>query len=675
MGFSDALRYLSRLYRRSSKSNRSNITAPSVQTKPPTNDPKHTQTCPFVTVIEPRQEDRKLADNHIPRIPSNQLIDRIQPSQALAESRQVVRESKIPIETVKKARTPPKSHFENLQIEISSGRIRGSSVYKSRVLDHSEDKILSDGLRGAIGDENHQGTAGPVPSKDDCVESNPGHNSSKPKREFSNQTLLSDESSDTVQRNPSKRCRSPIATMDSKILSENDSQFSDIQSIRGSCMISSDNILKPSGLFAFSERDPNSCSRSESHRSCDGSAQSTCVPVPSRISTRSSENISNRIVSDTTIPQRHTLRSTVLNRLRISIDVLGIVLPTKSQENIPNPVEEAAGSPRRSDSFLGRIRSVKSNLGLNRNNSGRRALRRIQTFANLPVQYHIGELRGKRLQDLARLGGLSYLNLPEGYGPRNLALPTCFASTMGYLLENGVGVYDLHDSHDNNDVVLSLYSEYANQVLSAALKTDTIDKTTRAVRPPTTFVPQLGNHSGRNTGFMHDVSMVFRHLLCGIPGGILGSVYLGEVLQRIQQHEFKTSLVIKDPYRSEYRLDLPLPTAAKIRLIALALTGLTNDLQLNLICAVFGLLSFTVDENAKICNAPDYKNNSCSILPDSQSLDRIFSFVLVDPRSITLIPDGDSNLKDTRICYEGLVKMIIDHWKDIYMQLTWMEGF
>ncbi|EDN05918.1 predicted protein [Histoplasma mississippiense (nom. inval.)] len=563
MGFSEVLRYLSRLYRRSSKNNRSNITAPSVQTKPPpTNDPKHTQTCPFVTAIEPRQEDRKVADNHIPRIPSNQQIDGIQPSQALVESRQVVRECKFPIEAVKKARTPPKSHFENLQIEKSSGRIRGSPVCKSRVSDHSEDKILSDGLRGAIGDENHQGTAGPALSKDDCVESNPRRNSSKSKRQFSNQTLLSDESSDTVQRNPSKRCRSPIATMDSKILSENNSQFSDIQSIRRSYMISSDDILKPSGLFAFSERDPNSCSCNESHRSCDGSAQST--------------------------------------------------------------PEEAAGSPSRSGSFLDRIRSVKSNLGLNRNNSGRRALRRIQTFANLPVQYHIGELRGKGLQDLARLGGLSYLNLPEGYGPRNLALPTCFASTMGYLLENGIGVYDLHDFHNNNDIVLSLYSKYANQVLSAALKTDTIDKTTRAVRPPTAFVPQLGNPSGRNTDFIHDVSMVFRHLLWGIPGGILGSVYLGEVLQRIQQHEFKTSLVIKDPYRSEYRLDLPLPTAAKIRLIALALAGLTNDLQLDLICAVFGLLSFTVDENAKICNAPDYKNNSCSILPDSQSLDRIF---------------------------------------------------
>lgn len=339
MGFSEALRYLSRLYRRSSKINRSNITAPSVQTKPPTNDPKYTQTCPFVTVIEPRQEGRKVADNHLPRIPSDQQIDGIQPSRALVESRQVVRESKIPIETVKKARTPPKSHFENLQIEKSSGRIRGSPVCKSRVSDHSEDKILSDGLRGAIGDENHQGTAGPAPSKDDCVGSNPGRNSSKSKRQFSNQTLLSDESSDTVQRSPSKRCRSPIATMDSKILSENDSQFSDIQSIRGSCMISPDDILKPSGLFAFSERDPNSCSRNESHRSCDGSAQSTCAQVPSRISTRSSENISNRIVSDTTIPQRHTLRSMVLNRLRISIDVLEIVLPTKSQENISNPGE------------------------------------------------------------------------------------------------------------------------------------------------------------------------------------------------------------------------------------------------------------------------------------------------------------------------------------------------
>lgn len=102
------------------------------------------------------------------------------------------------------------------------------------------------------------------------------------------------------------------------------------------------------------------------------------------------------------------------------------------------PVEEEDDLPKRSNSLLGRIRSVKSSLALNRKNSGRRVLRRIKTIANLAVQYPIGELKGKSLEDLARLGGLGYLNLPEGYGPRTLALPICFASAMGYLLEHGM---------------------------------------------------------------------------------------------------------------------------------------------------------------------------------------------------------------------------------------------
>ncbi|PGG96423.1 hypothetical protein GX51_07829 [Blastomyces parvus] len=674
MGISEALCYLSRFSRRRSKHKLSSSALSPIQTEPTINDPKHAQTSPFVTVIEPRQEYLNVTDNA-----SDQQIRESRLAQALAAQPpeiQAVRGSGYPIEPVKKASTPSKSAFEVLRIEKSGSRSQGSPIRMSQASNNTEDEILpANRLSFEIGDENHKSTASLSKSEDACLEDNHQNKRNDSTRQLSNQTLLSDGSCATVQRNPSKRCRSPIATVDLRIPSENDSPFSDRHAIRSRHgRSSSDDVLKPSGPLAFVERVPNSCSSSEPHHQDTGRAQQAHGSAPSAIPRRSSDIISNRIVSGTPIPQRDALRFTASKRLHTSAAVLEIVLPSKSQDEAIYLVERD-GLPKRSDSFLGRIRSVKSNLALARKKSNRRALRRIQTFANLPVQYYIGELKGKRLDDLARFGGLSYLDLPEGYGPRKLALPTCFASTIGYLLENGIGIYNLHQKHDDNDVVLSLYSQYAHQVLSAAMRKDTIDKTTRAVRQPNALVPPPDNPSGSNTRFIHDVSTVFKHLLCGIPGGILGSVYLGKVLRQIQQHEFITPSVMKDPHRMEYRPDLPLPTAAKIRLIALALAALTSDMQLDLICAVFGLLAFTVDENAKIRNAPDYNNNNYCILPDSELLDGIFSFVLVDPRSTAVTADENFILKDAGAHYEGLVKMIVDHWKDIYVQLSWMEGF
>ncbi|EGE81012.1 hypothetical protein RJZ56_001205 [Blastomyces dermatitidis] len=663
MGFSKALRWFSR---RRSKHKRSNSTTSPIQTEPTISDPKHSQTSPFVTVIEPSQEDLNATDNLVSNA-SNQQIGESRQAQALVQApeHQAVLDSGHPVEPVKKASTPSRSAFENLQIEKSGGRSQGSPIRICQSSNDHEDEILpASSLSSEIEDENHKSTAGLSKGKDVCLEYNQENKPNESTRQLSNETMLSDVSCATVQRNPSRYCQSPIATVDFRIPSENDSPFSDRHAIgRRPDMSGSENVLKPSGSLALVERGPSTCSSSEPHR-----------PDTRRVPRRSSDIISNRIVSGTAVPQRDTLRSTASNRLHTSVEVLEIVLPSKSQDEATN-LAEGDSLPKRSDSFLGRIRSVKSNLGLNCRNSNRRTLRRIQTFANLPRQYHIGDLNGKGLEELARLGGLSYLDLPEGYGPRKLALPTCFASTMGYLLENGIGIYDLHQKHDDNDVVRSLYSEYAHQVLSAAMRKDTIDKTTRAVRQPNALVPPLDKPSGRNMRFIHDVSTVFKHLLCGIPGGILGSVYLGKVLRQIQQHEFKTFSVIKDPHRREYRPDLPLPKAAKIRLIALALAALTSDMQLDFICAIFGLLAFTADENAKVRNAPDYNNNSFFTLPDSESLDGIFGFVLVDPSSAPLIPDENFILQDPGICYEGLVKMIIDHWKDIYVQLSWMEGF
>ncbi|OJD14660.1 hypothetical protein AJ78_05013 [Emergomyces pasteurianus Ep9510] len=666
MGFSEALRYLSRFYRRGSKHKQNSTTSP-VQTDLAPNDPTCVQTGPTAIASEPGQEDLQVEGDPVRSASDHQILEN-QPSQG-------IQEIKGPIEPVKKANTPSKSPFENLQIEKSGGRSRGSPI-RSLVSDSSKHEISpANRITSETRDEDYKCVTGPAERKHAYVESEMEHNPSQSTRQSSNQTLLSDKSCATVQHDPSKRCRSPIATIDFRIPSENDSPFSDRHAIpKRPDRTSSDDVFKPSGKLTIVEHGPNSCSSNAPHRSGSGGWQPAHAPVPSRISSHSSNHISNRIVSGTLIPQRDTLRVTALNRLSISFEFLGIVLPTKSQETNRNS-EPEDDLPKGSNSLLGRIRSVKSNLGLNRKNSGRRVLRRIQTFANLETRYSIGELKGKSLEDLARLGGLGYLNLPEGYGPRTLVLPICFASAMRYLLEHGTGVDDLHDYHVDNEVVCSLYSKYANQVLSAAMIKDTIDKTTRAARQPTALVPPADEPTGNNVSFVHDVSTVFRHLLCGIPGGILGSTYLCEVLQKIQKHHFEPSSVVKDPYRNEYHPNFPPPTAAKIRLIALALAALSNDMQLELICSVFGLLSFTVDENAKLRNSPNYTDNSCHMLPDSNSLDAAFSFVLVDPKSIGFTADENNVVKDPEINHEGVVKMIIDHWKDIYVQLARMGAF
>ncbi|OAX85470.1 hypothetical protein ACJ72_00149 [Emergomyces africanus] len=666
MGLSDALRYLSRFYRRGSKHKRSNSPTSPAQEDLTPNDPTSAQPSPSVPAGELGEENVKVAGNLLSSGP-NQHIWESQSSQAVLENKGLT-------EPAKNASTPSKSAIESLQIEKSGGRSRGSPM-RSIASDSSNHEISPENrLTSETRDEEHKRALGIADGNHACDESDIQHSPSQKTRQSSNQTLLSDKSCATVQHDPSKRCRSPIATIDSRIPSENDNPFADKHAIgKRSNRTSLDAVLKPSGV-SFIGRGPNSCSSNGPHRSDSDGWQSAHAPGPSRISSGSSNHLSNRIVSGTVVPQRDTLRLTALNRLNISFEFLGMVLPTKSQETNRNS-EQEDDLPKRSSSLLGRIRSVKSNLGLNRKNSGRRVLRRIQTVANLAAQHPIGELKGKSLEYLARLGGLGHLDLPEGYGPETLALPICFASSMRYLLENGAGVYNLHDYHVDNDVVCSLYSKYANQVLSAAMIKDTIDKTTRAAKQPTALVPPPHDPSGRNTSFVHDVSTVFRHLLCGVPGGILGSMYLCTVLQKIQKHRFESSSVAKDPYRNEYCSDLPLPTAAKIRLIALALAAFTNDMQLELICSVFGLLSFTVDQNARLRSSPNYDDNICYMLPDSDSLDSAFSFVLVDPKSIGFTADENNVVEDPGINHEGLVKMIIDHWKDIYVQLTKLGGF
>jgi hypothetical protein len=53
-------------------------------------------------------------------------------------------------------------------------------------------------------------------------------------------------------------------------------------------------------------------------------------------------------------------------------------------------------------------------------------------------------LKGKHLDDLARLCGSSALYLPSDFAARTLSVPTCFRATAQYLVQHGNLLYLIH---------------------------------------------------------------------------------------------------------------------------------------------------------------------------------------------------------------------------------------
>lgn len=80
---------------------------------------------------------------------------------------------------------------------------------------------------------------------------------------------------------------------------------------------------------------------------------------------------------------------------------------------------------------------------------------------------------------------------------------------------------------------------------------------------------------------MHDVASTFKRLLSGVPGGILGSLALFDTLVSIQNQLYT------DP-----RVSTRKRTQIRSRLVALAIATLKSQYRRELICAVFGLLSW-----------------------------------------------------------------------------------
>lgn len=234
----------------------------------------------------------------------------------------------------------------------------------------------------------------------------------------------------------------------------------------------------------------------------------------------------------------------------------------------------------------------------------------------------------------------------------------------------------LYVNEGNPGVIHALYYHFAKQVLGDVLEKDIVTRTTRSLDFPI-HILRIDGHPRKLDDYLHDVTALLRQLLSEVPSGILGSKYLFRVLRQILKHQFTSDRVDKDPGRREYVRETSSIDAAKVRMITLALIALTTELQLELICAVFSLLTMTDDESA--CRQYYHTQSIHPGRPDC-------TFCMAYPRKDIIASaycqlltgyEGPNILHKPVRMRQGLavevMMMMITHWKSIVLQMQQWE--
>ncbi|KAL5366087.1 hypothetical protein BJX96DRAFT_180412 [Aspergillus floccosus] len=342
--------------------------------------------------------------------------------------------------------------------------------------------------------------------------------------------------------------------------------------------------------------------------------------------------------------------------------------------DMPFPAEEKL-SKRRSTIF-GRIRSIRSSFHLKARSSipHERSLRRMTTFAHLPNQYYeMCLLRGKSLETLARLGGHSFLTLPAGFAPATLRLPSCFVAIVTYLRYFAPTVRNLFVDAGDLKVAARTYAYFADQVASAEKYQEKIELTVRSDRIPMELVQVLEREAPRrNSSHVLGVAWAFKALLAGLPGGILGSEQLYQVLVNISYGRLSEGNV---PVRSGLRGFSP-SSYVKIKAIALAFLALSNALQLSLICAVFGLCAVLLHESQRHVSqqgiAGSIRANLGAGFLSVERLGGVFGPLLTGSAD-----EGDHGLADhcgREVESQRVAEMLVQNWREVSRQLRIWES-
>ncbi|KAE8349694.1 hypothetical protein BDV28DRAFT_160275 [Aspergillus coremiiformis] len=212
------------------------------------------------------------------------------------------------------------------------------------------------------------------------------------------------------------------------------------------------------------------------------------------------------------------------------------------------------------------------------------------------------------------------------------------------------------------------YEYFANQVLSAEKVHDPIEMTVRRGEMPTDLIGVLDHDASRQRSLqVLSVGWVFKALVAGLPGGVLGSGQLYRILVHIYYGRIPRG-------GNEPRLGcvggLCPQGQTQIEAMVLAILALTTPMQLNLICAFFGLCALLLEETAR--------GGAVTELPGRVVLNLERLGHVLGP---LLTADGGEGGQDTfraierEIESQRVMTMLIGSWPRINRQVrTWQES-
>ncbi|KAJ5713190.1 uncharacterized protein N7483_010371 [Penicillium malachiteum] len=327
---------------------------------------------------------------------------------------------------------------------------------------------------------------------------------------------------------------------------------------------------------------------------------------------------------------------------------MGISLSLREDETpvtVVQPAEDESDNQARRRHRFGRVRPTQSHSTLAPTHSPAK-LRRTKTFASLAHRSSpMSSLRGRSIEDIARLGGHSFLILPYYLAPVALQLPACIVAMVMYLRKgfSGAPPYP-HVFEDPGDIraATRLYNHFASQVLLPERDAHRIAMTMRVVA-----MPPLDTES--NSAAILSVGWVFMQILGGLPNGILGSVRLFRVLHVIS-------------------LRGPNPDSNHIRLITLAIMGLTSEMQCSLICGVLGFF-YLLLQRTESAQESTNQNSGNPVRPVANCmplqlgrLARVFAPLLIGRRAV-------KRSVEEEIEEERVMEFLLAHWPKICRQL------
>jgi len=194
-------------------------------------------------------------------------------------------------------------------------------------------------------------------------------------------------------------------------------------------------------------------------------------------------------------------------------------------------------------------------------------------------------LSGKSLEEACRLGGLGILVLPPDFAADRLSLPTCLSATAAYLLENGM-----------SSLTSKLLRQADSQAGCNAPGIFRVSGTATTINELYRYFDHQFSDAGSpskveatvGTGYLPsdpeytlpDIASLFKKIIIGLPGGLLGSLELFEALRGIVL-----------TWRPDPELSAADPIRLRARLIALAILSVTSVYRVFLIQAVLGLVA------------------------------------------------------------------------------------